>query len=69
MYSHESEHGTIFNYNSDWSGMVRIKPKDGEAFEIPGPDILEAVAYGYMQGRLISKVEGAHWTKLLEGEA
>ena len=70
MHGHESGGGTIFNYNSDFSGMVKIVRPSDEGhrrtdIEIPGNDILEFVAYCKIMPDRIAAIEDADWKRLL----
>ncbi|KKL57138.1 hypothetical protein LCGC14_2238450, partial [marine sediment metagenome] len=56
MHSYEGRGGTLFNFNSDFSGDVRIKHGD-QCCSIPADDILELVAYCYVTRNRISVIE------------
>jgi len=65
MHNYEGAEETNFHYNSDFSGGVKIITKDGQQFEIPGKDILEFVAYCYIQPQKVSKIEDMDYKELL----
>ena len=67
MHSYTGSQGTKFHYNPDFSGDVVVVDKDGHEFCIPGKDILEFVAYGYVLGEKISQIETMDWQELLRG--
>jgi hypothetical protein len=46
---------TVFNYNADLSGKVRIKVSDGEIL-VPGEDLLEFIAQ-YVRSQKIALIE------------
>lgn len=57
-HSFTAEGGTIFNFNSDFSGNVRIiKPVTGEEILVPGLDLIELVALAYVVREKISLIE------------
>jgi len=64
MHNYKGSEGTSFNYNSDFSGNVIII-KDKKQFEVSGKDILEFVAYNYIQPTKISKIEDMDYKELL----
>lgn len=60
MHAYVAAGGTVFNYNSDFSGSVRVQ--QGEtAFvvEIPGEDLIDFIAYCFVVPRRIVKLEEA----------
>lgn len=63
MMSYKAEE-TIFHYNSDFSGYV-VVTKNKKQFQIPGQDILEFVAYCYVQPEKIKKTEETNYKDLL----
>jgi hypothetical protein len=67
MHSFGANKGTIFHFNSDFSGNVIIRDnvEEGKEIEIPGEDILEFVAYCYVQNKKIGKLENATVDELL----
>jgi len=56
MNNFTGSNGTLFNYNSDFSGDVIIT-RGNQQFSIPGTDLLELVAYGYVRANLIRQIE------------
>jgi hypothetical protein len=64
MHKCESPEGTVFNYNSDFSGKVRVK-YGAEEMWIPGEDILWFVAYHHVMSNRIRRVEQMNWRELL----
>lgn len=72
MHSLKARNGTIFNFNSDFSGDVHItipqtEPKISCEFKVNGNDILEFVAY-HIQAEQITKIEQKSWPELLNLE-
>lgn len=43
MHTYTSKGGTVFNFNSDWSGNAKVTAGDG-TLEIPVKDLVEFVA-------------------------
>ena len=56
--------GTVFNYNSDFSGFVMIKTKDKE-IEVGGHDLLNFIAYCYVLPRRLARLEQADMDAIL----
>ncbi|KKN13803.1 hypothetical protein LCGC14_1002510 [marine sediment metagenome] len=65
MHSYGGRHGTIFNFNSDFSGDIIITRGDKD-FYIPADDILELVAHCYVARNRISVIENMSHKELLE---
>lgn len=62
MHTHKTDN-TVFHYNSDFSGGVTVLQKDDTGrvvanIEIPAADLLEFVAYCYVQPNRLREVEG-----------
>lgn len=68
MHTFKGSEGTIFNYNSDFSGEVIINDVNGNDVKVKGSDILEFVALCYVQGKKIERLEQADYEELLTGE-
>ena len=68
MHTFKGHKGTIFNYNSDFSGEIIIKDADNNEIKVEGSDILEFVAFCYVQGKKIERLEQAAYEELLTGE-
>lgn len=67
MRYYQGQKNTGFNFNGDFSGMVKIQTKDGEV-EVSASDLLEFVAYCYVLPEKIAKLENdADYKKLLLG--
>jgi len=67
MHAYESVDGSLFQYNSDFSGDIEIKTPDRKrSIKIPARDILQFVADCYVRPYKISEIEQAPWTKLLQ---
>lgn len=64
MHSYRGEKGTIFQYNSDFSGNVIII-HESKQIKIPGTDMLELVAYHYAMPQKILAIERMNWRELL----
>lgn len=46
MHTYIAEEGTVLNFNSDFSGDIRIRnPESEEEVWIPGEDLIEFFAY------------------------
>lgn len=60
-----SNNGTIFNYNADFSGEIRINSAGKEEIIVPAKDLLEFVAYCYVLSTKIQLLEEMNYTKLL----
>jgi hypothetical protein len=65
MHTCTGSQGTKFHYNSDFSGDVIVVDKDGHEFYIPGKDILEFVAYGYVLKEKMHQIETMGWREML----
>ena len=66
MQSYRAKNGTIFNFNTDFSGNVYIRLNTkGEPFEVDGEDLLEVAAYGVIVPNKISKLEQADWKDIV----
>ncbi len=65
MHSYGGRHGTIFNFNSDFSGDITIS-REGKEISIPANDILELVAYKYLTHKRIERIESMDYRELLE---
>ncbi len=65
MHTFKGNKGTIFNYNSDFSGKIIIKDINNNDAEIEGSDILEFVALCFVQGKKIERLENANYEELL----
>ena len=66
MHTYLATGGTLFHYNSDFSGDVNIIITGGEEIiKISGRDILELVAYGYIRPKNIAAIEDKNWMELL----
>jgi hypothetical protein len=63
MHTYQGERAT-FNYNPDFSGDV-IVTVDGQELRIPAEDVLQFVAFCYVQRRLVIEIEGMEWEELL----
>lgn len=68
MHTFKGHKGTIFNYNADFSGEVIIKDTNNNEVKVEGGDILEFVAFCYVQGKKIERLEQAAYEELLIGE-
>lgn len=68
MHTFEGNEGTTFNYNSDLSGEVIIKDVNNNEVKVEGSDILEFIAFCYVQGKKIERLEQADYEELLTGE-
>jgi hypothetical protein len=68
MITFKGHKGIIFNYNSDFSGDVIIKDTNNDEVKVEGSDILEFVAFCYVQGKKIEMLEQAAYEELLTGE-
>ncbi len=67
MHSAESKNGTVFHFNSDFSGDIEILPLGVDVgFHIPAEDLLELVAYHYVLPCEIEALEGAPWKDILK---
>lgn len=56
---------TIFNFNSDFSGKVRIKDiETDKEIWIDGKDILKLVAYEYIQVNQIAEIEDKNYKEI-----
>ena len=67
MHYFESSNGVRFNYNSDMSGLVEIKPgfrNNDTSFEVSGRAVLEFVAE-YIRLQRIAEIEGQDVSELL----
>ena len=67
MHTFRASNGTVFNYNSDFSGAIhilRVETERNKAF-IDGDDILEFVAVCYIKNKLISRIEDLEWRNML----
>lgn len=56
MHTFETKRGTVFNFNADFSGSVRIKNENG-SLEVSGEDLVDLIAFYYVQPKLISRIE------------
>jgi len=65
MHTYRGNKGTIFNFNSDFSGEIIIKDKSGNEITISGNDIIEFVAYCYVLPKKIEKLEQSSSEELL----
>ena len=65
MHTHKTERGVVFNYNSDFSGEIRIINKDGKEIWIDGQAILEFVAYSYIRPQKLAKIDNNDYMELL----
>lgn len=67
MSYYQAQKNTGFNFNDDFSGMVRIQTDDGE-FAVPAQDLLEFIAYCYVLPEKVARleVEGDYRKLLLE---
>ena len=63
MYTHKTDNGTIFLYNSGLTGDVTIK-RGGQEMGVPGKDILRLVA-AYIRSEQIAQLEQATDEKIL----
>lgn len=68
--THKAGNGTVFHYNSDFSGLVTIVIPDQESQEsqvvkVNGSDILELVASGYLLPKRVIHIENMDWRELL----
>lgn len=70
MHSYESENGTIFHHNSDFSGdvtiIVAVDSPDRKEIHVSGNDILEFVAFHYIARERIARLEQMSWRELLK---
>lgn len=57
MHTYKSDNGTIFNFNSDFSGEVIITNSKKESIEVNGDDILEFVSEEFIKQKIISSIE------------
>lgn len=67
MYTFKGDKGAVFIYNSDLSGEVIVQDIDGNEVKIDGGDILDFVAYCFVLGGKIEKLEQADSRELLLG--
>lgn len=68
MHTFKGNEGTIFNYNSDFSGDIIIRDVNNNDVKVEGSDILEFVALCYVQSKKIERLEQADYEELLTGE-
>ena len=66
MHTHNCAHGTIFHFNSDFSGDVKIVDKCGNEVALSAQDILEFVAYRYVVDNRITKLESMDYLEILQ---
>tara|TARA_Y100000310_G_scaffold335941_1_gene419221 strand:- start:967 stop:1191 length:225 start_codon:yes stop_codon:yes gene_type:complete len=73
MHSMTATHGTIFHYDSDLDGDVIIvvpqNSEDMDSLTVPAGDILEFVAFCYVQPKRINALEQADYHQLLTGDS
>ncbi len=65
MHTFRGKKGSIFNYNSDFSGNIIIQDVNDCEVKVDGTDILEFVAFCYIQNKKIQKIEDATYEELL----
>ena len=69
MHSYKGSKGTIFRFDSVFSGCIVITPSNSEQYiEIPAEDILELVAYNYVLVAKMIKLERKNYRELLTGK-
>lgn len=68
MHTFKGNEGAIFNYSSDFSGEIIIKDLSNNEVKVEGSDVLEFVAFCYIQGKKIERLEQADYEELLTGE-
>jgi hypothetical protein len=68
VHTFKGDKGAIFNYNSDFSGDVFIKDVNNNDVKVEGSDILEFVAFCYVQSKKIERLEQADCEELLTGD-
>lgn len=67
MHTFKGDQGAVFNYNGDFSGEIIVKDVAGNEVKIASWDILDFVAYCYVQSKKIEKLEHADSRELLIG--
>ena len=67
MHSYTGSSGTIFNFNSDFSGDVWVK-SGGKTIWFPANDILELVAFNYVSRNKIARIEDMDYKELLDSK-
>lgn len=68
MHTYKGNKGTIFNYNGDFSGEIIVKDIAGNEVTIDSGDILDFVAYCYVQPKKVEKLEQTDSRELLIGD-
>lgn len=66
MHTYKAPAGTVFNFDSDFSGNVEIKSGIQPICSIPAHDILALVAYEYIEKDRIEKIENMTYRDLLK---
>lgn len=64
MHAFRSAEGTMFNYNTDFSGNVTIWRANKE-IDIPAGDLLEFIAQTYVAARRVERIESMSTEQLL----
>lgn len=60
MHTYKADGGTVFNYNSDFSGDVRISEKGSEhIIAVKGEDLIDFIAYCFVVPKRIAALEDA----------
>jgi len=57
MHTFKGDKGNVFIYNSDFSGEVIVQDIAGNEVKIDGSDILDFVAYCFVLGGKIEKLD------------
>ncbi|MCX6131962.1 MAG: hypothetical protein NTX25_23265 [Proteobacteria bacterium] len=57
MHTFTGPGGSIFNFNTDFSGDLYVSTKNGSEIAIPGEDILELVAKRFVLKQRIAMLE------------
>lgn len=61
MHTYEADKGTVFNYNSDFSGVVSIQSEvdDNGNLSVFAEDLIDFIAYCFVLQQRVSRLEDA----------